>query len=255
MRVFVSRKPALIVTIWLAIATAVGCLSPNLTRLAAEGQAKMLASDAESRRAAELVNQSWPDSAYESMAVAALYREGGLSAQDEQFARRLSERFLAPQHPKEIVRVLGPASPPEIASRLTSADHTVQLLAVSLSTSFVAPISQDVVAWLERQAHSADLAMPAGLELRWTGDAVIGRDYMANVQTSLDRAAIATIVLLLIVLLAVYRSFWLAAGAPGDDRHQPGDRSRNSGLDDPGGMGNLAAGRAVPDRDLVRHRH
>ena len=39
---------------------------------------------------------------------------------------------------------------------------------------------------------------------------MIGRDYMANVQTSLDRAAIATVVLLLIVLLAVYRSFWLA---------------------------------------------
>ena len=52
--------------------------------------------------------------------------------------------------------------------------------------------------------------MPAGLDLCWTGDAVIGRDYMANVQTSLDRAAVATVILLLIVLLAVYRSFWLA---------------------------------------------
>ncbi len=52
--------------------------------------------------------------------------------------------------------------------------------------------------------------MPAGLDVRWTGDAVIGRDYMANVQTSLDRAAVATVVLLMIVLLAVYRSFWLA---------------------------------------------
>ena len=28
---------------------------------------------------------------------------------------------------------------------------------------------------------------PAGVELKWTGDAVIGRDYMADVQTSLDR--------------------------------------------------------------------
>ena len=46
--------------------------------------------------------------------------------------------------------------------------------------------------------------------MRWTGDAVIGRDYMANVQTSLDRAAVATVVLLLCVLLAVYRSVWLA---------------------------------------------
>ena len=86
----------------------------------------------------------------------------------------------------------------------------MSLVAVSLSTSFVAPVTQDVVAWMDRQASSAELAVPPGLDLRWTGDAVIGRDYMANVQTSLDRAAIATVVLLLIVLLAVYRSFWLA---------------------------------------------
>ena len=33
---------------------------------------------------------------------------------------------------------------------------------------------------------------------------------MNNVQTSLDRAAVATVILLLVVLLAVYRSFWLA---------------------------------------------
>ena len=109
-----------------------------------------------------------------------------------------------------MVRVLGPASIPEIAQRLVSHDGTTALVAVSLSTSFVAPVTQDVVAWMDRQANSGELALPAGLELRWTGDAVIGRDYMANVQTSLDRAAIATVVLLLIVLLAVYRSFWLA---------------------------------------------
>ena len=100
MRVFVSRKPALIVAIWLALAVAVGCLSPNLTRLAAEGQAKMLASDAESRRAAELVNQSWPDQAYESMAVAVLHRESGLTPDDMQYALRLSERFEAPAAPR-----------------------------------------------------------------------------------------------------------------------------------------------------------
>jgi RND superfamily putative drug exporter len=39
---------------------------------------------------------------------------------------------------------------------------------------------------------------------------VIGGDYMAKVQTSLDRAAVATVVLLMIVLILVYRSFWLA---------------------------------------------
>ena len=125
-------------------------------------------------------------------------------------ALALSSRFLSAERPSEVVRVLGPASMPEIAQRLVSADRTTALVAVSLAKSFVAPVTQEVVGWMESQATSGELVVPPGLELRWTGDAVIGRDYMANVQTSLDRAAVATVVLLLIVLLVVYRSFWLA---------------------------------------------
>ena len=106
--------------------------------------------------------------------------------------------------------MLGPGSPPEIAGRLLSKDGTVALVAVPLSTSFVAPATHEAVAWLQSQTRADRLDLPQGLEVRWTGDAVIGRDYMGNVQTSLDRAAVATVVLLLGVLLAVYRSVWLA---------------------------------------------
>ena len=206
----VSRRPAWIVVIWLGLAAGVGIFSPNLTKLAAEGQANMLPSDAESLRAAALVKESWPDQAFDAMAVAVLYRAEGLTEADRQFALRLARKFEEAGRPKEMVHVLGPGSEPEIAARLESPDKTVSLVAATLSSSFVAPVSQDAVAWMERQANRSDLGVPPGLTVRWTGDAVIGRDYMANVQTSLDRAAVATVVLLLIVLLFVYRSFWLA---------------------------------------------
>ena len=209
-RTFVSRRPAWVATFWFALAAGIGSFSPNLTRLAADAQASMLSSDAESVLAAKLVNQSWPDQAYDSMAVAVLHRPGGLTPADQQYALRLTQRFQGAGRPAQIAGVLGPASQPEIAERLISRDKTVTLLAVTLSSSFVAPVSHDAVAWMERQTKDAALAAPSGLEFRWTGDAVIGRDYMANVQTSLDRAAVATVVLLLVVLLAVYRSFWLA---------------------------------------------
>ena len=206
----VSRRPERVVLVWLIIAAAIGFGSPDLTKLAAEGQANMVAPDAESHLAAAMVKQSWPGEAYESMAVAVLYRPGGLTDADRQFALRLSQRIERKDRPAEIVRVLGPTSIPEIAERMVSRDGTVALVAVSLSSSFVAPVTEDVVAWIEKQAAAPELAMPPGIDLRWTGDAVIGGDYMDNVQTSLDRAAIATVILLLIVLLAVYRSFWLA---------------------------------------------
>ena len=211
MRTFVCRRPVWIVTIWLAVAMVVGCLSPDLTKLAAEGQAKMVGSDAESRRAAELVKQAWPDEAYEAMAVAVLYRPGGLSEADRGYALRLSQRLEDKKRPdRDCSRSRSDFRSPKSPAAMVSHDGTMTLVAISLSTSFVAPVTEDVVAWMTREASNAELALPKGLDLRWTGDAVIGRDYMANVQTSLDRAAIATVILLLIVLLTVYRSFWLA---------------------------------------------
>ena len=123
--------------------------------------------------------------------------------------RRLAGRLGETDRPKAVLRVLGPASPPEIARRLKSNDGTVALVAVPLSTSFVAPATHEAVAWLESQTRADRLDRPQGLEVRWAGDALIGRDYMSNVQISLDRAAVATVVLLLGVLFAVYRSVWL----------------------------------------------
>ena len=254
-RSFVSRRPAWVATTWLVLAVGIGCFSPNLTKLAAEAQASMLSSDAESLRAAELVNQSWPNQAYDGMAVAVLHRPSGLTPADRQFALRLSQRLMAPGRPAQIAGVLGPASEPEIAERLVSQDKTVTLVAVTLSSSFVAPVSHEVVAWMQHQAKDPDLAAPTGLELRWTGDAVIGRDYMANVQTSLDRAAVATVILLLAVLLAVYRSFWLALVPLATIGASSGDLARNSGLDDARGLGAFAAGGALPDRDSLRYWH
>src|SRR5262249_2585169 len=74
--------------------------------------------------------------------------------------------------------------------------------------------SHEVVAWLRARVEEVLRESPAaaGLELRWTGDAVIGRDYMAQVRTSLDRAALATVALLMAVLFLVYRSLLLALG-------------------------------------------
>src|SRR4051794_27797115 len=74
LRHVVSRRPGVVALAWAVLVLTVGFCAPNLTRIAAEGQARMLGNDAESRRAAELVAQSWPDQAYGSMAVVALHR-------------------------------------------------------------------------------------------------------------------------------------------------------------------------------------
>ena len=82
LRAMITRRPAWIMASWLAVAGLIGCFAPNLTKLAALAQASMLSSDAESRRAAALVNQCWPDQAYDAMSVAVLHRPTGLTEAD-----------------------------------------------------------------------------------------------------------------------------------------------------------------------------
>lgn len=72
MRTAVTRRPGWIVGFWVVLAVAVGLGSPDLTRLAAEGQAHLLDEDSESARGADLIRQAWPDQSFESQAVISL---------------------------------------------------------------------------------------------------------------------------------------------------------------------------------------
>ncbi len=209
MRILAIRRPVWVVLAWLLAAVIAGVVSPDLTRLAAEGQAKLL-DNGGSRQAAELVRRCWPDQSFESMIVLVLHRESGLTDVDRKFAAIVAGGFGEEGRPGEVLRVLGPSSSPEVARRLISGDGSVEMVGIPLSSSYIAPSSHRAVEWAIRKVDTEAGARPPGLEIRWTGDAVIGRDYMAAVKSSLDRAAVATVVLLLIVLLLVYRSFWLA---------------------------------------------
>jgi RND superfamily putative drug exporter len=204
----IGRRPGWVVAAWLATTLAVVLTAPNLTRLVDGREAPLLPSDCESARAAALVASAWPDRSSASSVVVGLYRPRGLTAADGDYARRLAVRFGAADRPKPVLRVLGPDSPPEVARRLVSRDGTAQVVIVPLATSFVSPLSRGAIGWLQARARA--LPPPPGLEVLWTGDAVIGQDTMRNVRVTLDRAAAVTVVLLLGVLLAVYRSLWLA---------------------------------------------
>jgi RND superfamily putative drug exporter len=204
----VGRRPGWVIAAWLATTLAVVLAAPDLTRLVDGRETPLLPVDCESARAAALVASAWPDRSSASWVVAGLHRPAGLSAADGEYARRLAVRFRAADRPGPVLRVLGPDSSPEVAQRLVNHDGTVELVLVPLATSFVSPLSRGAIDWLQFRTH--ELPPPPGLEVIWTGDAVIGRDVIRNVRVTLDRAAVATVVLLLGVLLAVYRSLYLS---------------------------------------------
>ena len=255
LRRVVSRRPLAVVVAWVVLAAVVGLAAPNLTRLAAEGQANLLPSRDESVRVGQIVARAWPDQAYQSVAVVALHREPKLTTADKDFARRLAAIFDLPGRPRELIRVLGPQSPPDVAARLVSHDGSMQLVLFALSSSFVSPATERAVAWLQKEATALDRERPDGLEVLWSGDAVLGRDYMNDVQQSLNRSAVATVALLLVVLLIVYRSL-LVALVPLVTIGISLVVSRGRAcMADLGGLGSLSAGRALPGGGALRQRH
>jgi RND superfamily putative drug exporter len=219
----VTSRPWLVVAAWVTAAGLVLALAPNLTRLAAESFGILLPDDAESMVAARLIRQAWPDRSQGSVAVVVLRRASGLTQDDGGFAAALAARFETARKesarpstpgaatagsPGSIIRVLGPHSDPEVAARLVSTDRTTQLVVAALDADWVAPRADELVRSLKAAAQG--LAVPAGLELTWSGDAAVGSAYMDAVHHTLDLALIVVLVLLLIILLIVYRSLFLA---------------------------------------------
>ncbi|WP_169976985.1 MMPL family transporter [Tautonia rosea] len=211
LRWFVSRRPAVVVACWVVVLVLVVRLAPDLTRIAAEGQASLLPEGSESAIASKILGKTWPEQWFDSSAVVGVSNPSGLTEEDHAFAVMLADRFQASDRPEVLSTVVAPSpDEPELSARLISEDGTLLLMFVAIEEAFVSPTSQEAVAWLEREVAALDSERPEGVSVVWSGAAVIGRDYMENVQTTLDRAAIAAFFLLLAVLLIVYRSVFLA---------------------------------------------
>ena len=146
---FVCRRSGWVVMAWLVIALLVGLTAPDLTRLVAETQTRLLPDDAESIRAAALVRGAWPDQSSAATVVVALHRPAGLTDADCAYARDLARRFQTGDRPRALLRVLGPQDRPQVANRLVSPDGTVQLLVARLDTAFLSPASDRAIQWLQ----------------------------------------------------------------------------------------------------------
>jgi RND superfamily putative drug exporter len=204
----IGRRTGLVILSFTAVALVIAGTAPDLTRLVASKPACLLPDEAESRQAQALINATWPDQAAVSKVVVVLERPAGLTARDRDYARELTERFGVLGSPATVLGAIGPGARPEVDSRLVSRDDRVQLVIVRLSELFVGPAVAEALAWLKAQV--AEIPPPEGLAVAWSGDAVLGSAFMGGIRTTLDRAALVTVVLILAVLLIVYRSVWLA---------------------------------------------
>jgi RND superfamily putative drug exporter len=190
---------------WFGLAALFGALAPSLTQVGSADETSFLPRDAESLAARRVIAQSFPGDSAPTIALIVFARAGGLADSDRAAIEGLRTYLEGAGHPDAIRRYITAEGSPSLAAMLRSSDGAVELARLDLSTPSFLPQTNETI-----DSVRAHLAMPgvlpAGLAAEVTGQAGIGRDYLEAIREGTDRTTLATIILVVIVLLAIYRA-------------------------------------------------
>ncbi len=165
-------------------------------------------------RAYQLMEEAFPQDVFASSVVFAIERnEGQLTETDFRAVDRIVaclEKVRRDQPDLRIGRIHSYADS-VIGYRLISSDRQCTLLQVHLGTPYLAMATRQAVDQLEDSLR--DLTKEeafSGLRIHTTGAAGVGRDLIRTCGDSLDATTWATVLLVIVVLLGVYRAPVLA---------------------------------------------
>jgi RND superfamily putative drug exporter len=150
-----------------------------------------------------VLRRAFPDDPGLDPAVVVVRRVGGLSDADRAYVGRLASFLRSSEAAGHVQAVQSAVSAPELASVLRSADGRAELVVLTLRAGPLTEGSKRAVSFLRR--HLAATA-PAGLEHHVTGLSALFADQAQVLTDGLDRTLLATVVLVLVILVLVYRS-------------------------------------------------
>jgi len=206
-----------IVAAWIVAAVLITLVAPSIDDVAVNDQRAFLAAEAPSIEAAETVEEYFPERTSPS-SVAIVFQAsevGDASASGESggdsllegetgaFIGQITEWLRDPDAPKVVERVTSPiGADQQTAAALVAEDGRVALISVAFSSIGTEEVTREAV---ERIGERLDAA-PASLSTYITGDAAIIGAYDQATRESLDSTTWITIMLVILILLAVYRS-------------------------------------------------
>ncbi len=192
-----------VIAVWFILAAGMLAFAPSLTEVGVMNEASFLPENSGYMQAKEILKEEFPDQVAEGQGLLVFYDPQGLDDEDREYARSLAQWLTSPEAPAEVERVVSVFDKPELEEMLVSDDGQAMLMQVDFSTADYSPQTNEAVEAI--RAHIAP-TIPSGLDVYVTGPAAMGRDMMAAVLESTDKTTIATIVLVIVVLLLVYRS-------------------------------------------------
>jgi RND superfamily putative drug exporter len=211
---FAAAHPWRICAAWLLLATGVAVLAPAWDSTAQDDDIRFLPARCESVRGYQLLQQAFPQDVFASRVLFAVERaDRPLAEADLALVDAIAadlDRLRRDEPALQIVRVCSHRDP-YVGRRLVSADGRCTLIQVSLGSPYLAQQTRATVdragALVRRRLAAAGGGAPA---VYTTGPAGVGRDLTAASADSLEGTTLATVVLVVVVLLLVYRAPLLA---------------------------------------------
>ncbi|MGA5869686.1 MMPL family transporter [Streptomyces cinereoruber] len=198
-----SRKhAAVVVAFWVLLAGLLAGIAPALESVEDNASANLPPAASDSMKARELVRARTPDRDA-TPAVVVVRGEGADAAERTREAvARITSALTGPDRPDRIVDVVSTVTTPGAAPELVSRDRDTQLIVVPLSGSPSDEPFRNAVD--EVRALASDRAGPTDVAV--TGPAGIATDTVKVFGGGDRTMLLATVLLVLVVLLAIYRS-------------------------------------------------
>lgn len=199
---------------WLLAGAVVCWLAPAWDGKAQDDDVRFLPERCASVRGYRLLEKAFPHDVFASRAIFAMERpDADLTGDDLALADAIADDLarLARDEPGlQIGKIVSPRDP-FIGKRLISADGRCALVQVSLGTPYLALRTRATVDRLDAVARRRLVEWgPDSPLLFTTGPAGVGRDLTAAGANSLESTTLATIALIVVILLGVYRAPLLA---------------------------------------------
>jgi RND superfamily putative drug exporter len=211
---FAARQSWIICAAWLTLGIALTAVAPAWDTQTQDDDVRFVPDRFTSVRAYHLLQQAFPQDVFASRLVFAVEREESvLSAEDFQFVDALIRDLekLRQDAPEMKIGKIDTYQSGLVGWRMISADQQCTLVQISLGTPYTANATREAVQRMDAAVQKRLAAdRIEGLHVYATGSAGIGRDLTKAAGDSLDHTTWATIILVVVVLLAVYRAPLLA---------------------------------------------
>lgn len=211
---FAAYRSWMVCAAWLIIGVVLSVIAPAWDTQTQDDDVRFVPDRFTSVRAYQLLQKAFPDDVFASRVVFALERdESALTQEDFQLAEAIVKDIeqLRQAKPEWKIGKVDSFQSGLVGWRMISSDQQCTLIQVSLGTPYMANATQHAVEGMDVVVKKRLAGVNTnGLQVHTTGSAGIGRDLTKACGDSLDHTTWATIILVIVVLLAVYRAPLLA---------------------------------------------